>query len=68
MSEIDTFWCTKKNMSICNECINDYGSCALFNEYEICIQQLNKTFLRSNVNKEIEIEEDEKTRLMMMII
>ena len=47
-------------MYICNECLNDYGPCALFNEYEICIQQLNKTFLRSNVNKEIEIEEDEK--------
>ena len=34
------------HLCICNECLNDYGLCALFNEYEICIQQLNKTFTR----------------------
>ena len=35
-------------LCICDECQKDYGSCKLFKEYDLVVQQLNKQNLRFN--------------------
>ena len=41
---------------LCKECKDDYGSCALFKEYEINIKHLKKICLRSSIMERISAE------------
>ena len=38
-----------RRLCICEKCKNEYGSCSLFQEYEIVMQQLKRTCLRSGM-------------------
>ena len=37
-----------KHICICDSCRQDYGSCSLFQNYDLVVENLNKTNLRSN--------------------
>ena len=39
---------------ICEKCLLNYGSCSLFHEYSITVQELNKVSLRSNFDVDFE--------------
>ena len=49
-------------LCICEKCPVDYGSCSLFEEYDLVVQQLKQTCLRSGMvgieNLGIEFDDD----------
>ena len=48
-------------MCICKTCQIEYGSCDLFKEYDLIVQELKRTCLRSGIGEEnlgIEVDDD----------
>ena len=49
-------------MCSCDQCCTDYGSCELFSEYDLTVQELNKVCLRSDFIEDgcIGVDENEQ--------
>ena len=59
------FWASPR-ICVCDKCMLDYGSCSLFNEYQLVIQELNKISLRSNIEPPPEadaVEQEDRSYL-----